>query len=405
MSEPRRANPNRQRPLQRETALRTILKSRLVTAFTAVASLLGVGTLGYWILGQLHNAGILEPKLEASWSVLDCLYMTVITVSTIGYTEVFPSEELHIVRLYTIVLVLTAMILVAYAVSSATAFLVDGDLQRMLLRRRTMHEISRLKGHYIVCGCGVTGYVIIEELVALGLRVVVIDVDEERLEEVREIRGVLTIQGDATNDEILLEAGVENAAGLAVALRDDKDNVFVIISVRQLNPKIRIVSQASATEVQRKLLRAGADSAVASSHVGGLRLVSQLVRPAVVTFLDLMLRQKEGAVRFAEVEIGPEWCGKRLGELSIERRIGLPILAIKPPGDAAFVFNPGPETELLEHTKIITMGAVARVNELERLVGDPDGATILGADEELPTIGPDGVLGDEVAPPPLEPPA
>lgn len=245
-----------------------------------------------------------------------------------------------------------------------------------------MHEISRLKGHHIVCGCGVTGYVILEELVALGLRVVVIDINEERLEQVREIRGVLTIQGDATNDEILLEAGVENAAGLAVALRDDKDNVFVIISVRQLNPKIRIVSQASATEVQRKLLRAGADSAVASSHVGGLRLVSQLVRPAVVSFLDLMLRQKESAVRFAEVEIGPEWSGKHLGELAIERRIGLPVLAIKPPGEAPFVFNPGPETTLLEHTKIITMGEIDRVNDLERLVGDPARGTILGAEEE-----------------------
>jgi voltage-gated potassium channel len=374
-----------------EPPIKTILKSRLVMAFFAVAALLAFGTAGYWFLGLLHYGEVLSPPIAAPWSVLDCLYMTVITVSTIGYGEVIPIENLPLVRLYTVGLILTAMILVAYSVSSATAFLVDGDLQRMLLRRRTMHEISRLKGHYIVCGCGVTGGVIIEELVALSLRVVVIDLDEERLQQVRELRGVNTIQGDATSDEILLEAGVEDAAGLAIALRDDRDNVFVIISVRQLNPGIRIVSQASATDVQSKLLRAGADSAVASSFVGGLRLVSQLVRPAVVTFLDLMLRQKDSAVRFAEVEIGPDWSGKKLGDLKIEHKVGLPVLAVKPPGDAPFVFNPSPSFELAEHAKIITMGEVARVNELERLVGDPDGATILWEPE-----GEDAVVVDPV---------
>ncbi|MBL4847557.1 MAG: potassium channel protein [Planctomycetes bacterium] len=375
--------PASPRSAHHEPLLKTVLKSRLVTAFSAVAALLGFGTLGYWFLGRLHYVGVLTPTIETPWSLLDCLYMTVITVSTIGYGETLPSlESLPIVRIYTIGLILTAMILVAFAVSSATAFLVDGDLQRMLLRRRTMNEISRLKGHYIVCGCGVTGGVIIEELVSLSLRVVVIDVDETRLEPIRELRGVNTILGDATSDEILLEAGVENAAGLAIALRDDKDNVFVIISVRQLNPGIRIVSQASATDVQSKLLRAGADSAVASSYVGGLRLVSQLIRPEVVTFLDLMLRQKDSAVRFAEVEIGPDWSGRALGDLEIERKVGLPILAIKQPGDTPFVFNPPPDLMLQEHAKIITMGEVARVNQLEQLVGDPDGATILGAPEE-----------------------
>lgn len=364
-----------------ETPLRALLRSRLVTAFVSVALLVFLGSAGYWLLGRLHYAGVLKPLTDHPWDALDCLYMTVITVSTVGYGEVLPIGNLPLVRLYTIGLVLISALLVAYSVSSATAFLVNGDLQRLLLRRRTMRDIARLRGHQIVCGCGVTGRVIIDELIALGMRVVVIDVEEERLDQVREIRGLLTIQGDATQDEILLEAGVEHASGLAAALRDDKDNLFVIISVRQLNPGIRIVSQASATGVQAKLLRAGADGAVASSYVGGLRLVSQLVRPAVVNFLDLMLRQRESPVRFAEVEIGPEWDGRTLGELSIERRVGLPVLALHS-GAETCVFNPGPEVSLIAGARLITMGPLERVNELERLVGDRDGAAYFFGTEE-----------------------
>lgn len=390
MSQPRR----RGSLSSEQTLLRALLRSRLVTAFLSVALLIFLGSAGYWFLGHLHYDGVLTPTTDHPWSALDCLYMTVITVSTIGYGEVLPIGNLPLVRIYTILLVLTSMILVAYSVSSATAFLVDGDLQRLLLRRRNMREIARLRGHHIVCGCGVTGRVIIDELISLGMRVVVIDIDPERLDPVREIRGVLTIQGDATLDEVLLEAGVEQAAGLAATLRDDKDNLFVIISVRQLNPAIRIVSQASATGVQAKLLRAGANGAVASSHVGGLRLVSELVRPAVVNFLDLMLRHRDSPVRFAEVEVGPEWEGRTLGELSVERRIGLPVLALHS-GANACEFNPGPEVTLRAGARLITMGPLEQVTALERLVGDRDGAEYIYAGDDpepLPEVDPVGDL-------------
>ncbi|MGE0711186.1 MAG: TrkA family potassium uptake protein [Planctomycetota bacterium] len=372
--------------------LRTLLRSRLVAAFASVMLLLAFGSIGYWVLGRLHYAGVLTPKLASDWRVLDCVYMTVITVSTIGYGEVLPGlDQLPWVRLYTIGLVLIAMILVAYSVSSATAFLVNGDLQRLLLRQRTMREIGRLRGHYIVCGCGVTGRVIIDELTQLKHPVVVVDTDTERLDAVRELPGVLALHGDATHDEILLEAGIEHAGGLAAVLRDDKDNLFVIISVRQLNPAVRIVSQASATDVQQKLLRAGANASVASSHIGGLRLVSQLIRPAVVTFLDEMLRHKEGAVRFAEVVVGGDWAGKPLGHLRATERTGLPVLALRRPGET-FVFNPGSKEPLARGAVLVTMGRVEAVHELERLVGDDGGASFVTTDADLP----DGDLSREL---------
>jgi voltage-gated potassium channel len=375
-------------PAGREQPLRSLLRNRLTGSFASVVLLLSIGSLGYWFLGRLHYAGVFEPEIPAAWDLLDCVYMTVITVSTIGYGEVFPLNDLPLVRVYTICLVLSAMILVAFSVSSATAFLVNGDLQRLLLRQRTMREISRLRGHYIVCGCGVTGRVIIDELIALENRVVVVDTNPDRLDQVREKPGVLTIEGDATKDETLVDAGIEHAIGLAATLRDDKDNLFVIISVRQLNPSLRIVSQASATDVSLKLERAGADASVSSSFVGGLRLVSQLVRPSVVGFLDQMLRQDGGVVRFAEVEVGEDWVGKALSELRVQEQTGLPVLALNDPkAGGEYVFNPTGAEILSVGTILVTMGSVSAVRELEELVGDTDGASFIGTVEEPPEDG------------------
>jgi voltage-gated potassium channel len=363
-----------------ESPLQMLLRSRLWTAMKGIFLLLFFGSVGYLVLGRLHAAGILAPRIESPWGLLDCVYMTVITVSTIGYGEIMELTHLPIVRIYTIVLILTAMILVAYSVSSATAFFVSGDLQRLLQRRRAMKKIARFHKHFIVCGCDVTGRVILDELISTGHPVVVIDDDHARLEEYSHTKGVVTVDGDATNDEVLLDAGIERAAGLAAALPGDKDNLFLIISVRQLNPKLRIVSLASEVAVQNKLMRAGADAVVSSSFIGGLRLASELLRPAVVSFLDLMLRKKDSPVRFAEVEVGAEWAGRTLGNVRIQERTGLPVLALKKFGAEEFLFNPAPDLRLETGMALVTMGEVDRVKELDRLVGDPDGPTFLGGE-------------------------
>ncbi len=370
----------------RDSPLRMLLRSRLFRALQGIGALLVSGSAGYWLLGQLHYRGLLEPQLEEAWSLLDCVYMTVITVSTIGYGETLADlTQFPVVRMYTMSLILVGMLLVAYSVSSATAFFVNGDLHKLLSRRKTMKQISALSGHYIVCGCGVSGRVVVGELVATGRQVVVIDTRQSLEDEFAANQSVWVVDGDATEDETLLAAGVERAAGLAVALPNDKDNLFVVISARQLCPTIRIVSGASEHDVRDKLLRAGADGVVSGPFIGGLRLASELLRPEVVGFLDLMLRQDDGEVRFAQVDVRQEWVGKRLLDLKVAERTGLPVLAVTVRGTEKFVFNPAEDYVLAKGSVLVTMGETAAVSELERLVGEQDGATWI--DEQGVTSG------------------
>ncbi len=373
-----------------DTPLHMFLRSRIRTAMEGLTLLLFFGSAGYFVLGRLHYAGLLTPKLDQPWAVLDCVYMTVITVSTIGYGEVLPISDLPPVKLYTIGLIMVGMILVAFSVSSATAFFVDGDLQHLLLRRRAMKKIARLRDHFIVCGFGVTGRVILEELLETGHAVVVIDGDAARAREYADHPQVIPLVGDATTDAVLHEAGIERAAGLAAALPSDKDNLFLIISVRQLRRDIRIVSSASDLTVRDKLIRAGADGVVSSSFIGGLRLASELVRPAVVSFLDLMLRKSDSPVRFAQVVVGEGWAGRTLGQLDVPGTTGLPVLAAAPPATKEFVFNPPGDYLLEAGTVLVTRGEVARVRELARRIGarrSGGGAEFLGGEEpQVPVV-------------------
>jgi voltage-gated potassium channel len=369
------------------TPMGLLRQSRLWVGIKWLFLLQFFGSAGYFVLGQAHYKGLIEPQLDQPWSVLDCVYMTVITISTIGYGEVFPTpsgslEGYTLVRSYTIVLVMIAMILVAYSVSSATAFLVNGDLQRLFERRRAMNQISKLDGHTILCGCGVTGTVILEELLASGHRVVAIDKSHERLTELSGSSHVTTLHGDATDDDVLQSAGIAKARGLAATLPSDKDNLFLIISAKQFNPELRVASLASNQSVRDKLIRAGANSVVSSSFIGGLRLASELMRPAVVGFLDNMLCKTESPVRFAQVHVGPAWAGKTLGALDSSGNEGLPVLALKLPGSNDFTFNPTDDTKLEPGMELVTMGETVRVQDLMKRIGDTTVPTFIGGEDD-----------------------
>jgi len=383
-------------PLTKRQVLRELYRSRIGSALKGLFLLILIGTVGFYALGLLHQEGVLAPRIAPAehWTLLDCFYFTTITLSTVGYGETLGKDGLAAfpdVRIFNVGLVLLGMIATAYFLSSATAFFVEGDLKRVLERRSMLKKIAALRDHFIVCGAGQTGRHIAEEVTGSGHECVVIDASTETIASLAE-HGVKvhSLVGDAMKDETLLEAGIERARGLAAALTDDRDNLFLVISARQLNPKLRIISKAIDMPTRAKLLRAGADGVVASNYIGGLRMASELLRPAVVNFLDQMLRNKEAPVRFAEVTVGARPL-RTVGEIEAQS-VGLPILAVKQPRVEGFLYNPPPATPVVEGTVLVVMGEVARVKRLEQLVqaGGGFGSTILGTQpRQVITIEPE----------------
>lgn len=319
------------------------LNRRLVVLGALTTAVLLGGTLGYRHIS--HGA--------ASW--LDCLYMTVITVTTIGYGEILdPAVYGPAVRAFSMLIAVTGIGIITYAISSVTSFAVDGEL-RALWRRRTMQaHLNSLKGHYLIAGWGTPAPAIARELCRTGRELVAIlppDTPGATAAAARE--GVETIvTGDPTDDERLLEAGIERAAGLFAAGDDDRLNIIVTLSARRLNPRLRIVAAARDEANAVKLRRAGADATVSLSAIGGLRMASEMVRPSVVTFLDTMLRQSDPPLRVEEVRIGAVAAGRRLSEVSAARRRSL-VLALR--RGEEWQFNPPADTELRSGEIVVLM--------------------------------------------------
>lgn len=343
--------------------IRQLLKSRrhpsLRKVWAAMLCLIlvqAIGTAGYMIL--------------EGWDFTDASFMTVITVASVGYGETHPLDVPG--RWFTIFLILGGIGTLLYGVTNLTAFVVEGEFQALLRRSRMDTNIEKLSGHFVVCGAGRVGRNIAEELSVLGYPVVVVDRNPDHLTRLEDLpRTPLFISGDATDDEVLGRAGVERAAGFVAALATDADNLFVVLSVRQLNPSVRIIARVNDPEVTAKMTRAGADKVVCPSYIGGLRMASELVRPNVVDFLDKMLREKDGRLRVEEARVcaGGSATGKTLSEAQIPKHTGCVIVARRHPG-GEFEFNPSADTRLDEGDVIVAMGEVSQVRKLKELTGE-----------------------------------
>ena len=230
--------------------------------------------------------------------------------------------------------------------------------------------IGNLNDHLIVCGAGNTGLHIIQELYNTKKEFVVIEEKEEIFEELQnKYLDIICIHGDATKDEVLEEAGVENAKAIAAVLPYDKDNLFLTITAKQLNPKIRIISKIMNLENKRKLIRAGASSIVPPQFISALRLVSEMVRPKVVGFLDNMLRDKKN-LRIEEIKVPKNsWTiGKSLANLDLRKKVGLQILAYQDPISQAYNYSPKSDDLIQENMTLITMGEPDQINNLEKFI-------------------------------------
>ena len=314
--------------------------------------------LSEYLLGGLGYK-ILSPQT----SFLDCLYMSVITVTTVGYTEVIDTAASPILRSYTLFLILAGVGVMLYSVSVVTAFIVEGDLNQYFLKRRMERQIAILKNHFIICGAGETGMRIVEELARTQRDFVVIDPDPQSVRTFREQHDNAIVQGVSDDEEVLKAAGVERAAGVVVALPNDRDNLVTTLSIRMLNPTIRIVVKEIEPGMAARFKRAGADAVVNPGTIGGLRLVSELVRPSVVMFLDTMLRDKSSTYRFEELTI-PEncdWVNRKLGDIPVRSEFDLFVVGARSEGQDTFTYNPDDDWLVRSGQTLVVLGDASNV--------------------------------------------
>lgn len=332
------------------------LRRRILIALGLLVAVTLLSVLGYRIFGG--------PEV----TLLQALYMAVITLAGVGYGEIVDTSTNPALRIFNIFVVLFGVMITAYVFSSVTAFLVEGDYSDIFRRRKMLKRIEQLKNHFIVCGLGDTGRHAVSELQRTGTPYVVIETHEDNIKKLREHGGqmyaeMLYIIGDATDEDILNQAGVTKASGLLTTLAQDKENLVITVMVRQKNPTIRIVARCTDMKFSERMQKAGANSVVSPNMIGGMRLASEVLRPHVVGFLDLMLKEQSRTLRIEEVIVAQSspWIGKMLGELQLRTKYNLLPMALKNAGDDKaqnFWVNPPDNIKLREGVVVIVMGDV-----------------------------------------------
>lgn len=317
-----------------------------------MALTIAFGTIGYMVI--------------EGYPAFDAFYMTLITVTTVGYQEIHPLS--HAGRIFNVFVIVFGVSVVFFGVGAATQTIIEFELQDHFGKRRRKRVIDKLKDHYIVCGFGRVGRHASFELLRTGVPFVVMDRNEARTEIARQA-GMNVLVADSTRDESLRQAGITRARGLVSALATDADNLFVILSAKTLNPKLTVVTRASEEEAEEKLRRAGADTVFAPFSMAGHRLAQALVRPHVSTFLDFATNAMglDVAIEQVEVASGSAVVSKSLRDLHLSRDYGVIVLAIRKPG-GEMIFNPPAECAIATGDYLIAMGALENLQRLEKLV-------------------------------------
>ncbi len=330
----------------------------LVLLFVAMT-----GAVFFYLFNESDRSGI-------EWTVVDAMYMAVLTITTIGFEEVHPLSQTG--RIFTTGFALVGIALVALAIRSAASLIVGQQLSAEVQRRRRVRALNGMSDHYIVCGYGRMGQETVRQLRRRGLPVVVVEQDPEAIAALDE-QGIPFVQGNATQDEHLNEAGVDRAKCLVAAVATDEDNLFIVMSARVLSPSLYIVARASRGETVNKLQRAGANS-VHSPYVGGGRdLAYAAVEPGVVHFLEQVLHQSTFDVDFRSVEVSSESpvVGKPMLGSGVMQENGAMILAVLSAADELRT-NPRPTTTVNAGDTIIAMGTREQISRLDRAVNGTD---------------------------------
>jgi voltage-gated potassium channel len=332
------------------------IKHRLQLVVLLIILVILAGTLGYYAL------------FGGKYNIMDCLYMTVISITSVGYGEIIEITGNVPAEIFTMVLITFGMGIILYGLGTLTAVLIEGELSGILRKKKMEKEIGKLKNHIIICGGGQTGLPVVMELVKNNESVVMIESEQESLDQcLRHVENLLYVKGDATEDENLLAAGIETARGIAICLPSDKDNLYITMTARMLNSKARIISTLVNVKLTPKLTKAGANSVVSPNTIGALRIASEMIRPTVVDFLDSMLRSQQGNLRIHQVVVTQNTAsiGKPLGESGLVDRFGLLVLGAKRPG-MEIQFNPDPLTQIDPGLVLIVMGEVEDIAKAQK---------------------------------------
>ena len=326
-----------------------VIKNRFILAFLLGILVYAIGTLGYTLI--------------EGWPLFDSLYMTVITLATIGYQEVHALSAKG--RIFTILLIILGIGVIAFVLDLSIRMVIEGDLQKILRRHKLEKIIKSLKGHIVVCGYGRMGKVICQELSEKNIPFVVVEKD---LNESSKPKGLLLIEGDATNEDILRLTGIEKAHHFIAVLSSDVNNLYAVMSARELNPDINIVARAGEERARKKLKRAGANKVVLPYDIGGFRIVNAVLKPAIVDFVEFAIKGENMDIIMEEIIVhdNASIANKSIKDSQIGSKYRVIIIAIKRK-DSQMIFNPMFDTIILPGDTLIVLCEKEKIPDMKSL--------------------------------------
>jgi len=323
--------------------------------------IVAIGTVGFKLIGGSKT------------SILDALYMTAISITTVGYGDVIGLDDKPMGKLFTIIFLFVGAGTVAYLFTTIAAYIIEGELKRVFRRRTMEKRIEKLRNHYIVCGIGMVGLYIVHELYLTRRHQIAIDPNEEKLDELKSQNlNIDLIVGDATENGILEKAMIHRAKGLFATTNSDNDNIVIVLTAKQLNPDLRIISRCTDTKNIEKLKKAGADTVVALNYIGGLRMASEMIRPHVTSFLDKMLRDKDSPLRVEEIHVPKHspYVGKPINSIDFKSIGNILVIAVRK-DNGEWVYNPDPKIHIEKDMSFILL-ATAEERELLQALVSPE---------------------------------
>ncbi len=332
--------------------MKTIFKSKFQKAIMLLFFVFMIGIIGYMSL--------------SGYSFVNALYMTVITVSTVGFGEIEPLNDQE--KLFTIFLITISIISFGYTVSALTEYIISGQLFQHFKLKKVQKKIEKLNGHTIICGFGRNGKQAIKKLQNYKKDFVIIEQSEEIINSI-DLSGFLNVKQDATTDEALINAGIERAENLITALPSDADNLFVVLSARQLNGNCRIISRASNESSYSKLKIAGANNVIMPDKLGGDHMASLVVTPDVIEFVGRLTIEGEETANLEEISVNDlpiEYLNKTILDLDLRRKTGCNVIGFKTPNNN-YIINPESSVELQKDSHLIVLGRPEQISELRVL--------------------------------------